>query len=191
MAQLATDLSTIFQAADADLTTIAGLTATTNNMIQSVSGAWASRTPAQVKSALAIAEADVTSLVTDLAAKAPLASPSFTGKSVFVSSVHTPVAVSLSSGHAAIDANAGDIFDIAATANFTLDNPTNPTNGQTIHLRITQDATGSRLLTLGTKWNVGPLTVVLSTGVNKRDHLIAQYHSTADKWDITGFQKGY
>lgn len=193
IAQLLTDLGIAanYQPLDSDLTTIAGLTATTNNMIQSVSGAWASRTPTQVKAALAIAESDVTNLTTDLAAKAPLASPSFTGKSTFVSSVHTPVAVSLSSGHAAIDANAGDIFDVAATANFTLDNPTNPTNGQVIHLRITQDATGSRILTLGTKWNVGQLTVTLSTAANKRDHLIAQYHSTADKWDITGFQKGY
>lgn len=36
------------QAADADLTTIAGLTATTDNFIQSKSSAWASRTPTQV-----------------------------------------------------------------------------------------------------------------------------------------------
>lgn len=58
------------QPLDSDLTTIAGLTATTNNMIQSVGSAWASRTPAQVKAALAIAESDVTNLTTDLAAKA-------------------------------------------------------------------------------------------------------------------------
>ena len=43
-----------YQPLDSDLTTIAGLTATTDNMIQSVSGAWASRTPAQVKTALAL-----------------------------------------------------------------------------------------------------------------------------------------
>jgi hypothetical protein len=61
-----------FQPIDADLTTIAGLTATTDNMIQSVGSAWASRTPAQVKAALAITESDVTNLVTDLAAKQPL-----------------------------------------------------------------------------------------------------------------------
>lgn len=35
------------QAFDSDLSTIAGLTATTDNFIQSVSSAWASRTPAQ------------------------------------------------------------------------------------------------------------------------------------------------
>lgn len=37
-----------FQPIDSDLTTIAGLTATTDNFIQSKSGAWASRTVAQV-----------------------------------------------------------------------------------------------------------------------------------------------
>jgi hypothetical protein len=36
------------QASDADLTTIAGLTATTDNFIQAKSSAWASRTPTQV-----------------------------------------------------------------------------------------------------------------------------------------------
>lgn len=40
------------QPLDSDLTTIAGLTATTNNIMQSVSSAWASRTPAQVTATL-------------------------------------------------------------------------------------------------------------------------------------------
>ena len=40
------------QPLDADLTTIAGLTATTNNILQSVSSAWASRTPTQVTATL-------------------------------------------------------------------------------------------------------------------------------------------
>jgi hypothetical protein len=42
------------QPVDADLTTIAGLTPTTDNIVQSVGSAWASRTPAQVKTALAL-----------------------------------------------------------------------------------------------------------------------------------------
>lgn len=42
------------QPLDSDLTTIAGLTATTNNFLVSVSSAWASRTPAQVKTTLAL-----------------------------------------------------------------------------------------------------------------------------------------
>jgi hypothetical protein len=46
-------------ALDADLVTIAGLTATTDNVIQSVSSAWASRTPAQLKTTLALVKGDV------------------------------------------------------------------------------------------------------------------------------------
>jgi hypothetical protein len=49
------------QPLDADLTTIAGLTATTDNIIQSVAGAWDSRTPAQVKTALSLNNVDNTS----------------------------------------------------------------------------------------------------------------------------------
>lgn len=45
-------IGTNVQAFDSDLTTIAGLTATTDNIIQSVSSAWASRTPAQVTATL-------------------------------------------------------------------------------------------------------------------------------------------
>lgn len=48
-----------YQPLDSDLTTIAGLTATTDNVIQSVAGAWASRTPAQLKTSLALTSSDV------------------------------------------------------------------------------------------------------------------------------------
>lgn len=45
-----------FQPLDADLTTIAGLAATTDNFIVSVASAWASRTPAQVRTTLTLAK---------------------------------------------------------------------------------------------------------------------------------------
>jgi len=48
-----------FQPLDSDLTTIAGLTATADNVIQSVAGAWASRTPAQLKTTLSLTSSDV------------------------------------------------------------------------------------------------------------------------------------
>jgi hypothetical protein len=47
------------QPVDTDLTTIAGLTATTDNFIVSVASAWASRTVAQVKTTLALVKGDV------------------------------------------------------------------------------------------------------------------------------------
>jgi hypothetical protein len=55
------DIGTSIQAYDADLAAIAGLTATTDNFIQSKSSAWASRTPAQVA-----ADLQSTGLVADM-----------------------------------------------------------------------------------------------------------------------------
>lgn len=48
-----------YQPLDADLTTIAGLTATTDNFIVAAASAWASRTPAQAKTSLALVKGDV------------------------------------------------------------------------------------------------------------------------------------
>lgn len=82
------------QPLDSDLTTIAGLTATTDGIMQSKAAAWSVRTPAQVKTDLALTKSDVglgnvdntadaaktftesqiTGLVADLAAKYPTAS---------------------------------------------------------------------------------------------------------------------
>lgn len=47
------------QPLDADLTTIAGLSAADDTLLQRTTGAWAARTPAQVKSTLALAKGDV------------------------------------------------------------------------------------------------------------------------------------
>lgn len=60
------------QPLDTDLTTIAGLTATTDNFIVAVSSAWASRTPAQAKTTLALNNVDNTSNATERAASAAL-----------------------------------------------------------------------------------------------------------------------
>lgn len=89
---LVTDLAAK-QPLDSDLTTIAGLTATTDGIMQSKASAWSVRTPAQVKTDLALTKGDVglgnvdntadsakiltesqiTNLVSDLAAKAKTA----------------------------------------------------------------------------------------------------------------------
>lgn len=47
-------LGSLFQGLNSNLTTIAGLTATTDNFIVSVSSAWASRTPSQVRTTLGL-----------------------------------------------------------------------------------------------------------------------------------------
>jgi len=58
------EVASAYQPLDSDLTTIAGLTATTDNFIVSVASAWASRTPTQAKATLAIANTDVSGLGT-------------------------------------------------------------------------------------------------------------------------------
>jgi hypothetical protein len=88
-------IGTHVQAYDSDLSTIAGLTATTDNFIVANASAWASRTPAQAKTSLALVKGDVglgnvdntsdankpvsTAQQTALDLKANLASPTFTG----------------------------------------------------------------------------------------------------------------
>lgn len=62
-----------YQPLDSDLTTIAGLTATTDNFIVSVSSAWASRTPSQVKTTLSLDN------VTNESKTTMFSSPAFTG----------------------------------------------------------------------------------------------------------------
>ena len=83
------------QAASADLTAIAGLTPANDDVLQRKAGAWANRTPAQLKADLALSKGDVglgnvdntsdvgkpvsTAVQAALDLKAPLASPTFTG----------------------------------------------------------------------------------------------------------------
>lgn len=67
------------EAADSDLTTIAGLSPSNDDVLQRKSGAWANRTLAQLKTDLAVAIADVSGLQAALDLKAPLASPTFSG----------------------------------------------------------------------------------------------------------------
>lgn len=92
------------QNVDADLTAIAGLTHANDTIIQTAGGAWAARTPAQVKTTLALSKADVglnlvdntadtakpvsSATLTALNAKAPLASPAFTGTPTGITKAH-------------------------------------------------------------------------------------------------------
>lgn len=76
------------QPLDSDLTTIAGLTPTTDNFIVSVSSAWASRTPAQVKTTLSLNNVDNTSDATKNAASVTL-----TNKTLTSPVINTPTGI--------------------------------------------------------------------------------------------------
>lgn len=92
------------QPLDSDLTTIAALTATTDNVIQSVSGAWASRTPAQLKTTLALAKGDVGLGNVDNTSDA--AKPVSTATATALGLKQDLSAKGVASGYASLDASA-------------------------------------------------------------------------------------
>ena len=94
----------------------------------------------------------------------------------------------------ATDASTGEIFDVTLTGNATLANPDNSVDGKTLRWRIKQDGTGSRAVTLGSKFRLpssasSPLP--FSTAANKTDLLAATYNAASDSWDVIAFVMGY
>lgn len=85
----------------------------------------------------------------------------------------------------AIDADTGDVFETTATANITGITVTNLEDGQVIEVRIAQDTTGGRTLTLGSGIDVtyedapelstagGSVDVLWLEGIGTTVHLMA------------------
>jgi hypothetical protein len=98
----------------------------------------------------------------------------------------------------ATDAAAGNLFRLTPAQNFTLSAPTNATDGQVIRYHFTQDGTGSRVLTLATGaggfaggTDITLASVVLSTAASTLDVMTVEYRSSANRWIVIGFVKGY
>lgn len=85
-----------------------------------------------------------------------------------------------------IDASTGHLFAFTATSNFTLNNLSNAPaagNGQTIQIKISQDATGGRVITYGAafKFATGSSSS-LSIAANAVDILTCTYFSSTSSW---------
>jgi hypothetical protein len=93
----------------------------------------------------------------------------------------------------ATDASTGSHFKVTLGGNRTLGNPTNGKDGQRAVWELIQDGTGSRIITMDTKFAFGTdiTGITLSTTASKRDFLTAIYDSTADRWHVVGFVRGY
>jgi len=93
----------------------------------------------------------------------------------------------------AVDGSGGDVFDVTLGGNRTLGNPTGAVDGQKMTFRIKQDGTGSRLLTLDTKFAFGTdLTgITLSTAADAMDLIGVIYKETGDNFHVVAFVKGY
>lgn len=146
-------------------------------------------------------ESDITNLVTDLAAKSPLASPTFTGTVTIPAALRTgrntitPTALT-DAATVLVDASLNDVFTLTIGGNRTLGNPSNPpssTNRQKLLFIITQNGTGNNTLALGTSYAFGAdiTSITLSTGANKKDYLGVMWNPDTSKWDVIAFVKGY
>jgi hypothetical protein len=89
--------------------------------------------------------------------------------------------LTISAGHAATDASVNDGFHIFVNGSFTLDNPTNLTDGQVLNYQLKIDGTGGYTMTLGTKFKfAGGSVPTLSTTPNAKDLLSCVYNATED-----------
>lgn len=113
------------QPLDSDLTTIAGLTATTGNFMMAASSAWASRTPSQARAA------------------AELAASTLGG-------AEKKAAASATTGSTTLDCSAASVFSVTPTGNITAVSLTNvPASGTacTITFIVNQGATPRTIAT--------------------------------------------
>lgn len=93
----------------------------------------------------------------------------------------------------ATNAALGNVFTVTLGGNRTLSNPTNPTSGQKIVYRVTQDGTGSRTLSFGTafRFSTDVPSPTLSTAAGATDYLGFIYNAAASKWDCLAVSRGY
>ena len=170
------------QPLDSDLTAIAGLTPSNDDLLQRKSGAWTNRTAAQVKTDLALTKSDVglgnvdnTSNATERAATATLTNKRITPRVGTTASSSTPTPTGDSSDLYTVTA-------LAANATFAAPSGT-PMDGQKLLIRIKDNGTAR---TLG--WNaiyraVG-VTLPTTTVISKTLYVGCMYNSADTKWDV-------
>lgn len=151
------------QPLDADLTTIAGLTATTDNMIQSVGSAWASRTPAQVRTALAV---QATSEKNAASGYAPLDAATLLPTANMPLVLGTPVAATVTTT-VTLDASAGSVRDLSCTtATLAFGVPTSAANRQVLRVSVRRSTSAALTVNLNG-------SIRLSTGLSTRALVVA------------------
>jgi hypothetical protein len=168
--------STLPQPLDSDLTTIAGLTATTDNFMVAASSAWASRTPAQAKTSLALDNVDNTSNATERAATRTLTNARITKR----------VGTTTSTATLTVDSDSYDGYTLTAqAAALSIANPTGtPTEMQALMLRIKHNGTARAITWSGSEWRAVGVTLPTTTVISKTLYVLAVRNVTDSKWDV-------
>ncbi|MEX8520022.1 MAG: beta strand repeat-containing protein [Leptothrix sp. (in: b-proteobacteria)] len=104
--------------------------------------------------------------------------------------VTTPVSLTFAASQT-INTNLSNVFKLTLTGNITTLTLSNPSDGQTINLFVTQDATGSRTIAwpTGVKWP-GGTAGVLSTAANSVDLVVLTYIAATGFW-YAGLAKAF
>ncbi|MER9912242.1 hypothetical protein NKJ71_16585 [Mesorhizobium sp. M0050] len=171
------------QAYDPDLTAIAAIAPSNDDIIQRKAGAWTNRTPAQVKTDLALAKGDVglgnadnTSDATKNSATATLTNKRVTLRIGTTASSATPTPAGDSNDQFTVTA-------LAAAAAFAAPIGT-PTDGQRLTIRIKDNGT-ARALTWDAIYRAGTdVTLPSTTVLSKTMYLGFIYNSADSKWDL-------
>lgn len=170
------------QPLDSDLTTIAGLTPSNDDILQRKSGAWTNRTVAQFKTDLTLVKSDVglgnvdnTSDSTKNSATVTLANKRITPRAYNTTSTSTLTP----------ETDTYDYFELTAqAANLTIANAstTTPTRGEKMVIAITPDAT-PRTLSFGTNYVAkGGIALPTTTVASKTLTLGFIYNGGLAKW---------
>lgn len=123
---------------------------------------------------------------TEDALKAALAGPTFSGTASFARARTAPVAATIVAGVLTIDCALSNVFTVAVNANITSIVLNNLSTGQSIVVRLTQDAVGSRTWVLPAALQfAGGLNPSLSTPPNSVDELVATYYGDTTNWSCS------
>lgn len=107
--------------------------------------------------------------------------------------VYTEPVVLTDAAVIAVDATQGNLFYLTLGGSHQLGTPTGPKDGQKILLAVTQDNTGSRVLSYTSAWEFC-LTLpqpVLSVSPGKTDYLGFIYSGAASVWRLLAFLPGF
>lgn len=107
-----------------------------------------------------------------------------------VSTLIEPPVSLVDQANIATNASVGSFFKVILNGSRTLSNPIGASDGQILRWQIIQ-GTGNNGLNLDTKFNLGSLTMTLSTSVGASDFLVALYTASNDKFNVLGFTSGY
>lgn len=184
-ATLKTYLDTLYQPLDSDLTTIAGLSATTDNFIVSVASAWASRTPAQVKTTLSLNNVDNTSNATERAATATLTNKTLIATTNVVEEITTTASSSTPTPTGGSLRNFFTVTALAANATVAAPSGT-PVNGNYLMMRIKDNGT-ARTLAFNAIFRAIGVTLPTTTVISKTMYIGCRYNSADSKWDVLAY----